>query len=62
LALRSTVWIVPFLMFFEVTTIVAAVALATATSAATTAAIAALLIANLLSPGRTRVADVRDGP
>jgi hypothetical protein len=41
LALMSTVWIVPFLMFFDVTTIVAAVALAAATTAATTAAMSA---------------------
>jgi hypothetical protein len=42
LTLRSTVWIVPFLMFFDVTTIVAAVPLAAATIAATTAAMSAV--------------------
>jgi hypothetical protein len=42
----STVWIVPFLMFFDVTTIVAAVLLAAATIADTTAAMSALFIFN----------------
>jgi hypothetical protein len=37
----STAWIVPFLMFLEVTTMVAAVPLAAATIAATSAAITA---------------------
>jgi hypothetical protein len=37
----STVWIVPFLMFLEVTNMVAAVPLAAATTAATIAAISA---------------------
>lgn len=41
-ALMSTVWIVPFLMFLEVTRMVAAVPLAAATTAATTAAMSAL--------------------
>src|SRR5512132_2757607 len=41
-ALVSTVWIVPFLMFLEVTRMVAAVPLAAATTAATTAAMSAL--------------------
>ena len=44
----STVWIVPFLMFFDVTRIVAAVPLAAATIAETTAAINAVFI--LLNP------------
>jgi hypothetical protein len=44
LALMSTVWIVPFLMFFDVTTMVAAVAVVLATMADTTAAISALLM------------------
>jgi hypothetical protein len=43
LALMSTVWIVPFLMFFDVTTMVAAVLLAAATTAATIAAMSAFL-------------------
>jgi hypothetical protein len=38
----STVWIVPFLMFFEVTTMVAAVAVVPAMTAETTAATSAL--------------------
>jgi hypothetical protein len=37
-ALMSTVWIVPFLMFFDVMIMVAAEPLAAATTAATTAA------------------------
>jgi hypothetical protein len=40
----STVWIVPFLMFFEVTTMVAAVAVAEATTADTIAAMIAAFI------------------
>jgi hypothetical protein len=44
LALMSTVWMVPFLMFFDVTIMVAAVPLVAATTAATTAAITALFI------------------
>jgi hypothetical protein len=46
----STVWIVPFLMFFDVTMMVAAVLLAAATTAATTAAISAFLTGNPLVP------------
>ena len=41
LALMSTVWMVPFLMLADVTTIVAAVPLAAATTAATAAAMSA---------------------
>jgi hypothetical protein len=49
-ALRSTVWIVPFLMFFDVTTIVAAVPLAAAMTAETTAAMSAVfMVSPLLS-------------
>jgi hypothetical protein len=43
-ALISTVWIVPFLMFFDVTIMVAAVPLAAATAAATTAATSAFFM------------------
>jgi hypothetical protein len=43
-ALMSTAWIVPFLMFFDVTMMVAAVPLAAATTAATRAAIIAFFI------------------
>jgi hypothetical protein len=43
-ALMSTVWIVPFLMFFDVTTMVAAVAVVLAITADTTAAINALFM------------------
>jgi hypothetical protein len=42
--LMSTVWIVPFLMFFDVTIMVAAVPLAAATTAATTAATSAFFM------------------
>jgi hypothetical protein len=48
LALRSTVWIVPFLMFFDVTTMVAAVAVVQAITAETTAAMSALFTVPLL--------------
>ena len=44
LALMSTVWIVPFLMFFDVTTMVAAVPLAAATTADTIAAMSAVFM------------------
>jgi hypothetical protein len=44
LALISTVWIVPFLMFFDVTTMAAAVAAVLAITAETTAAISALFM------------------
>jgi hypothetical protein len=44
----STVWMVPSLMFLDVTTMVAAVPLAAATTADTTAAINAVF--TLLSP------------
>jgi hypothetical protein len=44
LALISTVWIVPFLMFLEVTTMVAAVAAVLAITAETNAAISALFM------------------
>jgi hypothetical protein len=43
-ALMSTVWIVPFLMFFDVTTMVAAVAAVLAITAETTAAMSALFM------------------
>jgi hypothetical protein len=46
--LMSTVWIVPFLMFLDVTTMVAAVPLAAATMAETTAAMRAVF--TLLNP------------
>ena len=45
----STVWIVPFLMFFDVTTIVAAVAVLPAITAETTAAMSALFTASPLT-------------
>jgi hypothetical protein len=50
LPLMSTVWIVPFLMFFDVTTMVAAVPLAAATAAATTAAMTAFFTGTLFWP------------
>jgi hypothetical protein len=60
LALMSTVWMVPFLMFFDVTTMVAAVPLAAATTAATTAAMSAdfIFLNPSLSPLATGVSTV----
>ena len=53
LALMSTVWIVPFLMFFDVITMVAAVPLAAATTAATAAATIALFMMTPLPQSRS---------
>ena len=44
LAEMSTVWIVPFLMLFDVTTVVPAVAVVPAIAAETTAAMSALFL------------------
>jgi hypothetical protein len=45
----STVWIVPFLMLFDVTTMVAAVAVVLAMTAATIAAMSAVFMSPLSS-------------